>query len=134
VFTFNYKKDRLYEREISYNNLKGSIVEMLITQNHEIMVDFSDSYLDVKDIITGTSYKDLNVSSLVAIPLLNKNEIFGCAIYTSNTKSFINNDTMMNLRIATKLLEPKLINIYFEENIRTLKTINNNIVNNVNKG
>ncbi|MFA7435368.1 MAG: tetratricopeptide repeat protein, partial [Bacilli bacterium] len=134
VLTFNYKKERLYEREISYNALKGSIVEMIISQNHQIMVDFKDSYLDVKDIITGKSYIDAGVKSLIALPLFNRNEVYGCAIYTSNSSSFINNDLMTNLRVATKILEPKLINIYFEENIRTLKMINNNIVNNVNKG
>lgn len=134
VYTFNYKKERLYEREISYNNLKGSIVEMLITQNHEIMIDFSDQYLDVKDIITGESYLELGYKSLIAIPLSNQNEIFGCVIYSSKNNSLINNDVMTNLRIATKLLEPKVINIYFDEAIRTLKTINNNIISSSNNG
>lgn len=134
VFTFNYKKERLYEREITYNNIKDSIVEMLIASNHEIMVDLSDSYLDVKDINTNESYIDSGFKSLVAIPLSNRNEIYGCVIYLAKTSELINPDVMTNLKIATKLLEPKLINIYYEENIRTLKTINNNITNFVNKG
>lgn len=134
VYTFNYKKERLYEREITYNNIKDSIVEMLISSNHEIMVDLSDSYLNVKDINTNESYIDSGFKSLIAIPLFNRNEIYGCVIYLSKTSELINPDVMTNLKIATKLLEPKLINIYYEENIRTLKTINNNIINYVNKG
>jgi len=134
INTYNYKKNRLYERQISFNNLKSTIIEMLISQNHEIMLDLNESILEVKDFITDNNYKDLDVKSLIAIPLFNNNELYGAAIYLSKTNSLNNNDVMTNLKIASKLLEGKLINLFYEENIKTLKAINSVISNNLSTG
>ena len=134
VITFNYKKGRLYERETSFNNLTNSIVEMIISQNHEIMIDFTDSVLNIKDLITNESYSKAGIKSLIAFPLFNKNELYGVSIYVSKSNQLLENEVMTNLKISTKLLEPKLINIYFEEQIRTLKTINNLLAENIHNG
>jgi len=134
IFTFNYKKNRLYERTISFSNLAGTIVEMIIAQNHEVMLDFTDSVLDIKDIITNTSYKQIGINSLIAVPLFNNKELYGCAIYLSKTNILNNNSLMTNLKVASKFLEGKLINLYYEDNIRTLKTLNNTLGTHLNTG
>lgn len=134
VNTYNYKKQRLYERELSFNNLSGTIVEMLIAANHEVMIDFNDSSIDVKDLITEESYIKSDVKSLIAIPLTYENEMFGCAIYTSYESLLIEMDTMVNLKIATKLLEFRLITLFYQESIRAKKNIIQVAINGLEEG
>lgn len=134
VYTYSYKKERLYEREISFNNLTGSVVEMLINQNHELIIDLTDSVIDVKDLITQKSYLDNDIKSIIAIPLFNKGELFGCAIYLSKSDSLIGFDIMTNLKIASKILESKLINLYTEESTRSLRLLNKYNANHIHEG
>jgi len=123
VNTYNYKKKRLYEREYSFNNLSGTVVEMLISSAHEVMIDFTDSPIPVVDIISGKTYAENGVKSLIAIPLHYEKEMFGCAIYISDDTSLNNMDTMVNLKIASKLLEFKLISLFYQESLRSQKSI-----------
>ncbi len=121
--TYNYKKQRLYEREFSFNSLSGTIVEMLISTNHEVALDFSETSIPVKDIVSGKSYSELGVKTLFAIPLNLEKEMFGCVVFFSSDSELIDSDRTLNLKIATKMLEFKLINIFYQENLRCQKAI-----------
>ncbi len=131
---YNFKKDRLYEKTLSYDRIKGSVVEMAINQNQDVALDLSSFHFDIKDVNTGEIYSKTNIKSVIAIPLFNKNELYGCAIYTSKDKLAITNDYLINYKMATKLLEVKLLNVFYEENIRALKQINKNINNHLATG
>ena len=134
VNTYNYKKQRLYEREFSYNNINGTIIEMLISANHEMMVDFNDSLLPLKDLITNKTYLENKVKSLIAIPLKYEKEMFACAVFTSIDNSLNESDAMITLKIACKLLEFKLISLYYQESLRAQRNILQIAINDLQDG
>ena len=123
VKTYNYKKQRLYEREFSFNNLSGTIVEMLISTNHEVALDFNETPIPVKNLITEKSYAEEGVKAILAIPLNMEKEMFGCAVFFSDETSLIDQENSLNLKIATKMLEFKLVSLFYQENIRSQKAI-----------
>ncbi|MDD3106742.1 MAG: hypothetical protein PHP65_02920, partial [Bacilli bacterium] len=123
VSSYEYKKQRLYEREIPYSNLNGTIVEMLVTANHEIMIDFQDSSLPLKNVLNDKLYTSSLVQSLIAIPLHYEQELFACAIFTANDSSLLDVDSMALLKIGCKLLEFKLISLFYQESLRSQKNI-----------
>ncbi|HHX80518.1 MAG TPA: PAS domain-containing protein, partial [Acholeplasmataceae bacterium] len=123
VKTYNYKKQRLYEREFPFNNLSGTIVEMLITTNHEVALDFNETPIPVKNLITEKSYAEEGVKTILAIPLNMEKEMFGCAVFFSDETSLIDQENSLNLKIATKLLEAKLVSLFYQENLRAQKAI-----------
>ncbi|NLD25891.1 MAG: hypothetical protein GX661_00870, partial [Acholeplasmataceae bacterium] len=122
VMTYQYKKERLYEREFSFNNLSGTVIEMLIANNHEILMDFKETPIQVKDLLSEKSYAEQGMKSLYALPLHYEKEMFGCAIFTS--ESDLNEQSqILNLKIACKLLEFKLVSLFYQENLRCQKVI-----------
>lgn len=123
VKTYNYKKQRLYEREFPFNNLSGTIVEMLISTNHEVALDFNETPIPVKNLITEKSYAEEGVKTILAIPLNMEKEMFGCAVFFSDETSLIDQENSLNLKIATKLLEAKLVSLFYQENLRAQKAI-----------
>ncbi|MDD4001063.1 MAG: PAS domain-containing protein, partial [Bacilli bacterium] len=123
VKTYNYKKQRLYERDFSFNNLTGTVIEMLLSTSHEVALDFKETPIPVKDLVTEKSYAELGVKSLYAIPLNMEREIFGCVIFVGDDSTLIDQEQTLNLKVATKLLELKLINLFFQENLRSQKAI-----------
>lgn len=134
ISTYNYRRGRLYEREISFDNLTGTVVEMVISQNHEIMIDFSDSHFKVVDVTTNELYKMRGTKSLIAYPLFKNKELFGCAIYTANTNIFLNMELATNFKIATKLLEAKILEQTLEENLKIINNINDSLTTEINGG
>ncbi|MDD4077573.1 MAG: PAS domain-containing protein [Bacilli bacterium] len=134
VTVYQYKKKRLYERDFSYNELEGTIIEMMISSNHEIIIDFSDVPLPVKDIITKVPYAEYNVKTLVALPINLDKEIIGCVTFIAYTNVLNEFDAVTNLKIAGKLLERKMISLYYQENIRSRKHILNFCQDNLAEG
>lgn len=123
VTTFSYKKERLYEREISYNDLNDTIVEMLITANKDISIDFNDTRIPTKEVITGKTYLDLKVKYLYATPLSYGGDLYACVVYTSNISDITTTENIVSLKIASRLLESKLVNLFYQESLRTQKNI-----------
>ncbi|MGB4695156.1 MAG: tetratricopeptide repeat protein, partial [Bacilli bacterium] len=69
IKTYEYKKQRLYEREFSFNNLAGTVVEMLINASHEVALDFNETPIPVKNLLTEKTYAEEGVKALYALPL-----------------------------------------------------------------
>ena len=123
VSTFEYKKERMYEREINYTDLNNTIIEMVVKGNKDISIDFSETKVPVCDIITGKSYLDLKVKYLYATPFIYDNDLYACAVYTSNNVDITKQESVVTLKIANSLLESKLVNLYYQESLRTQKDI-----------
>ncbi|NLM32205.1 MAG: hypothetical protein GX204_05650 [Acholeplasmataceae bacterium] len=134
VVVYHYKKKRLYERDYSYNELEGTIVEMMISSNHEIVIDFGEAPMPVKDLITGAPYVEGNARALVAIPINLEKDIIGGAVFVSYTSALSEVDALANLKIAGKLLERKLITLHYEENIRGRKQLTGFFQENLSEG
>lgn len=134
VSVYHYKKKRLYEREYSYNELEGTIVEMMISSKHEIVIDFAEAPMPVKDLITGAPYTDGPARALFAVPINLEQELIGCAVFVAYTSALGEPDALANLKIAGKLLERKLVALHYEENIRGRKQLTGFFQENLSEG
>ncbi|MGD9887259.1 MAG: tol-pal system YbgF family protein, partial [Bacilli bacterium] len=123
VKSYEYKKQRLFEREIPYNNLNGTIVEMVVSANHEVTIDFNNAQLPLKNVITDKLYNSSLTKSLIAIPLHYEQDLFACAIFTANDSTLLDVDAMALLKIACKILEFKLISFFYQDSLRAQKNI-----------
>lgn len=123
VSTFEYKKERMYEREINYNDLNNTIIEMIVKSNKDISIDFTETKIPICEIVTGKSYLDLKTKYLYATPFIYDNDLYACAVYTSNNIDITKQEAIVTLKIANSLLEAKLVNLYYQESLRTQKDI-----------
>ncbi|MDD3123583.1 MAG: hypothetical protein PHC62_08755 [Candidatus Izemoplasmatales bacterium] len=123
VSTFNYKKERLYERELPYSDLNDTIVELLISGNKDVTIDFTDTNIPVKNPIAKTTYLDQKVKWLFATTLNYDGDLYACAVFTSSIYDILSPSALVNLKIATKLLESKLVNLFYQENLQSQKDI-----------
>ena len=134
VNTYQYKKGRLYERSFSFNNLSGTIIEMLISLNHEVLMDFTETPIPVKNLLTDESYTDEGVKTLFALPLYYEKELFGCVIFTSLSENSLEHSDTLNLKLAGKLLEFKLISLFYQENLRSQNIIMQTAIRDLKEG
>ncbi|HKM30067.1 MAG TPA: hypothetical protein VJZ51_04880, partial [Bacilli bacterium] len=123
VATFSYKKDRLYERQLPYSSLDGTIIELLVTGNKDVILDFNDTNIPIVEPITKATYLDLKVKWLYATPLNYDGDLYACVVYTSTITDITAPAALLNLKIASKLLESKLINLFYQENLHAQKDI-----------
>ena len=116
ILTYNFKKNRLYERKLSFSDLNDTVVEKLIAQNTEIILS-QDEMSHYEPIIKGKNYFDSGFLSLNAIPLNYLNDMFGVLIIASKTESLLENENIMILKIASNLISSNLISLFFKENM-----------------
>ena len=123
VNTFQYKKERLYERRVAYSSLNNSIVEMMMTSPQEITIDFNDTSLGIKDIFNDKKYSENGIRYLVALPLKQDNDMFAMCIFTAKNIDLTASENVVLLKIATKLIEFKLVTTFYQESLRSQKNI-----------
>lgn len=116
ISTYNYKKARLYERKLSFNDLKDTIVEKLIAQNQELILS-QDEMNHYEPVIKGKNYVNNGFLSINALPLTYLNDMFGVLIVASKTESLLENENKMILKIAGNLISSNLISLFFKENM-----------------
>ena len=122
VSTFQYKNERLYQREHPYQDLSKTIMEHIIQEEQEIAVDFKEDQVELRDIITNKTYTELGFKTLLGFPLFLDKELFGCAIFVSE-KDLTDDKNYITLKIAAKILEFRLSTIYFQNSLRTHRNI-----------
>lgn len=131
---FRYHKNRLYEKNISYESLKGSIVEMQINNNKAIAIDFTNTNLIIKDLFNDKPYdKDAN-RYLNCLPCLYKEDTFAVVIFSAKDIDLTDHANSVLLKIATKMLESPLIIQFIEENNKKSENLNDFLVKNYNIG
>lgn len=134
VSTYEYKKERLYERQLPYSTLTNTILEPLLISNNEMIVDFTDTNLNLNDIISGKTYLEQGTKSLIAVPLIYEKEMFAAAIFTSNTTNLVNSESILIIKIACKLLEFKLISLFYQDSLNSQKNILQIAINGLQEG
>lgn len=134
IKTYEYKKQRLYEREFSFNNLAGTVVEMLINASHEVALDFNETPIPVKNLLTEKTYAEEGVKALYALPLSKDKEMFGVAVFHAFEPSLIEQEKLLNMKIAAKALEARLVALSQQESIRSLKTVLQTIAKELKEG
>ncbi|HEY8444497.1 MAG TPA: hypothetical protein VIK94_00050, partial [Bacilli bacterium] len=132
ITTYNYKKERLYERTISFDNLKNTVVEAMINHGNEIIVDLNETNLELLDVNTQKKYKDFGINYLYAIPNYRGEELFATVIYESQYTDFTALENNIILKVATKLLEVKILNTYLKINEHIYDFVLDRIITNNN--
>ncbi len=128
VDCMKYKNNRLYEKILSYEDLKGSIVEMMINSNKAIAIDFSNYNLEIKDLFGNKNYNKEEVKYLNCLPCLYKDDTFAVVVYTSKDVDLTDYENSILLKVATKMLESPLIIQFIEENNKKTETLNDFVI------
>ena len=90
-------------------------------RNKDVILDFNDTAIPIIEPITKTTYLHLKVKYLFATPLYYDGDLYACVIYTSTISDITTSEAILNLKIASKLLESKLINLFYQENLQAQK-------------
>ncbi len=131
---YKFKNNKLYEKNIPYENIKGSIIELMINKNKPITIDFNELNFEIKDLFSNNLYNKDEYKYLNVIPCLYKDDTFAAVIYSSKTNDLTDHSNYILLKVATKLLESSLIIQFIEENVKSLENSNSFIINENNIG
>lgn len=116
ITCLKYKKERLYEKNIAYEDLKGTIIEMMINKSKPVAIDLSASTIDVKDIFDGELYSKIENRYLNIIPCKCDGDTFAAVVYSSADVDLTDYSNTVLLKVATKALESSLIIQFTKEN------------------
>lgn len=123
ISTYNYKSQRLYHREISYSDLNDTIIEMIVKGEREIFINFEETAIDIKEIVSQKPYIETKTKYLCAFALEIDSELFACAIFTSNSFDITQKSARTSLKLASKIIQNNLLNIFATESLKYQKTI-----------
>lgn len=127
IMIFNYKKQRLYEKVINYDNLKDTVVETMLVNGHEVAIDFTNTSLGMVDLFSGQKYVDLNVRYLLALPFSNQTGLFFTVIFKAKDFDLTNIENSLIFKIASTLLEKKITNYFLQEKLKLASLVNDTI-------
>lgn len=129
IKSYSYKVNRLYERILSYDDLTGTPVEMLLSDLQSLSIDFNDTPAGLLDPITKNTYNELQIKYLYGKVLKEKEDVFGCVLYLSRCNNINERNNKVLLDLSTKVLETKLLNLFKSKNIETQKDLINTALN-----
>ncbi len=110
---FHYKKQRLYEKNFSDNELEDTpLFELIDNSKHMFLPDIKQSLFN-KNIITNAPYQD-EFMTLIGFRLYRDDECLGAIIYQFFTDQFSDSLIYENLKMLTSLLNIHL-NVYINE-------------------
>ena len=128
IVCMNYKNNRLYQKNVSYNAIKGSVVELLLDRARPLTFDFSNSSLNLTNIFNNRLYVDDKIKYLNVIPCMYQNNVFACMIYESYTNDLTKPFDTAFFGYATKLLSFALSNVFLSQNLDITTITNERII------
>lgn len=128
IFCLKYKNNRLYEKAIKYEDLKGSIVEMMVNNDKPVIIDLNSANFDIKNIFSNKSYSEDEVSYLNSVPCLYKEDTFAAVIFSAKNYDLTDHSNTVLIKVATKLLESSLIIQFINESKSLLEQTNKFLV------
>ena len=118
VYTYQFKNERLYERELNFDALIQTPIEKLLTQTNDINI-ILDSEVNMLDPITLKPYSD-NYKYMHAISLKKNNKVYGACIYLSKGVNLQNPFSNVLINLSSKMLSYALISL-FNQNCNLLQ-------------
>ncbi len=118
VYTYQFKNERLYERELNFDVLIQTPIEKLLTQTNDINI-ILDSEVNMLDPITLKPYSD-NYKYMHAISLKKNNKVYGACIYLSKGVNLQNPFSNVLINLSSKMLSYALISL-FNQNCNLLQ-------------
>jgi len=115
IKSYNYKKERLYERWLAYSDLEHTILEKMMMENQTIIA--SDIEIaSYETIIQGPTYGAMKISGLVAVPLYFHDDLFASVIFKDSSSKMMENENIMLLKLGASLLTYYLTAYFQKEN------------------
>ena len=129
-YTYDYHKQRLYERSLDISYINQTILDKLISSNDTLTFDLRNVNLPIIDFNTNKSLQEEAINYCLAIPYINKDNISSAIIYYAKFIDLTSLENEIILKIASSILINK-INEYLKcEDERFDLTINNYLDNN----
>ncbi len=121
ILCVHYKKERVYEKKLRYDQLHDTVVEMLINKKEPLSLSLTNDDLSLKGVFSGNDAKDDGVKYLSAFPCVHKNDIFAAIIFASYENDLTTQDKIVLLKVASKFLEDKLVSTLLHGNLEEIK-------------
>ena len=134
IICMNFKKNKLYEKNVTFDFLKGSLMEIVINKNEAIAINFDKTKLDIVNLFNNRKYTDDEIKYVNAIPCQYKNEVFACMVYADRNNDLTSEENSVLLSVATKILEASLSSVFLSENLDVTNETINHLVNHGNIG
>lgn len=115
---FNYRNSRLYEKLTSYDDLRNTIVEMMLQTNKEVSVDLSYNKLLINDVYTQRPYIESGVNYVLGIPYFDETGLYFSIIFKSKNVDVTATENAIILRIASSLLERSLVTYFLNRKLK----------------
>ena len=130
-YTYDYHKQRLYERSLNYDYINHTVLEKIITSNDSLAFDLKNVNLPIIDFNNGKSLQEEDINYCLAIPHLVNNSLSVAIIYYAKFIDLTSLENEILLKIASAILVDKIKKWQSEEDERFDLTINNYLDNNV---
>jgi predicted negative regulator of RcsB-dependent stress response len=127
ILTYNYKKQRLYEKTLTYDDLKNTVIEAMLINGKEMAIDFTNTNLPLIDPLSRRSYTDMNVKYLFAIPCSDNEGLFLTLVFKSKVLDLTTIDNSTILKISAKFLGQRILNSFISERLKVSDFINETI-------
>ena len=129
-----FKNNRLYEKEIEYEKLKGTIVERMINNDKPVIMDLSSITFDIRNLFNDKLYSEEGIKYLNSVPCLYKDDTFAAVIFSSSVVDLTDHANTVLIKVASKLLETSLVVQFINENKSNLEQLTNFVINEYNVG
>ncbi len=118
ITTYQYKNEKLYERDSTFNDMIQTPVETIISGEKEINVTLGDD-INFLDPISRKAYREM-YKYLYAVPLMKNDKVYGVCIYLSNVIDLTNIFSKTMLKLSSQYLSYALMSL-FNQNCNLLQ-------------
>lgn len=125
LISYEYKKERLYEKIVPIDEVKGTIIETILVNNNEVILDLNDYNIEIRELNTKKTYQEKGFRSVYAIPFHENSQIFMVFVFKAMNLEMAETTNLSLLRVASKLLDMKFINLFTSEKLRIADFTNN---------
>ena len=108
IISFYYKNNKLYEKQLRYDDLKDTIIETILAKHQEIYIDFRTYSVPIKNINTKVKYHNQEIDFLFALPFFEDNTMFFSVAYGAKYNDLGTPTNRLLLRTASLILEAKI--------------------------
>ena len=129
-YTYDYHKQRLYERSLDYSYVDKTVLEKIISTNDSLTFDLKNVNLPIMDFNTGKSLQEEGINYCLALPYQKNNSLSIAVIFYTKFIDITSLENEILLKIASSILVNKINEWQLIENERFDLTINNYLDNN----
>lgn len=133
ISTYQFKNNRLYERNCEFSLINNTLVEKLIDAPVDfITFDINNSSVDYNDLLQTKLYKELNYKFVICMPIYDNNELVGATLINLFNNDLNNTKSLTEIKLINKLFGVNLLKYLNKVSFDNQEGIINATVNNLN--